>query len=306
MNPLSPLIKLEDPLFDHKKLEVFIKRDELIHPLISGNKWRKLKYNLLEFKQKNKKHLLSFGGAFSNHLLALAAACSEQDIKGTIIVRGDGPDPNNPTLRLANKMGINIQFTDRTNYKRRHDQDYQQELLEHYKADFLIPEGGTNLLALKGCAEIVDEIDFQLGRAADYITVSAGTGGTAAGLLSQCSNSKLQVFSALKGDFLEADILKLCDKNKQNLHVHKAFHFGGYAKHKPELISFINEFYEQHNILLDPIYTGKMFYGLLTEIREDKYPAGSSIVGIHTGGLQGNLGFNYRFGQKIPNPQIPV
>jgi len=306
MNPLSPLIKLEDPLFDQKKLEVFIKRDELIHPLISGNKWRKLKYNLLEFKQKNKKHLLSFGGAFSNHLLALAASCSEQDIKGTIIVRGDGPDPNNPTLRLATKMGINIQFTDRTSYKKRHDQDYQQELLEHYKADFLIPEGGTNLLALKGCAEIVDEIDFQLGKPADYITVSAGTGGTAAGLLSQSSNSKLQVFSALKGDFLEADILKLCDKNKQNLHVHKTFHFGGYAKHKPELVSFINEFYEQHNILLDPIYTGKMFYGLLAEIREDKYPAGSSIVSIHTGGLQGNLGFNYRFGQKIPNPQIPV
>ena len=306
MNPLSPLIKLEDPLFDQKKLEVFIKRDELIHPLISGNKWRKLKYNLLEFKQKNKKHLLSFGGAFSNHLLALAASCSEQDIKGTIIVRGDGPDPNNPTLSLATKMGINIQFTDRTSYKKRHDQDYQQELLEHYKADFLIPEGGTNLLALKGCAEIVDEIDFQLGKPADYITVSAGTGGTAAGLLSQSSASKLQVFPALKGDFLEADILKLCDKNKQNLHVHKTFHFGGYAKHKPELVSFINEFYEQHNILLDPIYTGKMFYGLLAEIREDKYPAGSSIVSIHTGGLQGNLGFNYRFGQKIPNPQIPV
>ena len=305
MKPLSPLVQIKHKLFDEKQLSVYIKRDELIHPLISGNKWRKLKYNLIEFKDQNKKHLLSFGGAFSNHLLALAAACSEHQINGSIIVRGDGPDPNNPTLQLAKKLGINIHFTDRSSYKKRHELSYQQEVLKQYQADYLLPEGGTNVLALKGCKEILSEVIFQLGQEPHYIAVAAGTGGTAAGILSNLGSTELHVFSALKGNFMEAEILNLCNHNKNKLKVLENYHFGGYAKHKSALVDFINAFYLEHQILLDPIYTGKMMYGLFDQIQQDQYAPGSTIVAVHTGGLQGNLGFNYRFGDLIPNPVIP-
>jgi 1-aminocyclopropane-1-carboxylate deaminase len=306
MKPLSPLVKLEHPLFDQKNITVYIKRDELIHPLISGNKWRKLKYNIAEFKAKNKKHLLSFGGAFSNHLLALSAACSVHKIKGSIIVRGDGPDPNNPTLKLAGKLGINIYFTDRSSYKKRYEASYQQEMLHKYQADYLIPEGGTNKQALKGCSEIVYELEHQLTKSPDYIAVSAGTGGTSAGILNACANSNLVVYPALKGDFMRDEILNLASMNTDRLTVLNEYHFGGYAKHKPGLIDFINQFYKDHRILLDPIYTGKMFYGLYDQIEKNYYPEYSTIVAIHTGGLQGNLGFNYRFGNLIPNPKISI
>lgn len=304
MLPLSPIQLLESELYTKKKLQVWVKRDELIHPLISGNKWRKLQYNLEAFKQLEKKHLLSFGGAFSNHLLALAAAAQKHQIKATIIIRGDGYDDHNPTLRLAREMGLNLVFIDRANYKKREDPAFQQQLMDQYQADFLLPEGGTNAWALKGCRTIVDEITFQLSAEPDFICVAAGTGGTSAGILEQTKQTKVLVFPALKGDFMEKTIRNISTTKLPAFQCFNQYHFGGYAKFKPELIQFINQFHQAHNILLDPVYTGKMFFGLEDLIQQDYFPEGSSIVAIHTGGLQGNLGFNYRFGNLIPSPEL--
>ncbi len=304
MLPLSPIQLLESELYTEKKLQVWVKQDELIHSLISGNKWRKLQYNLEAFKQLGKKHLLSFGGAFSNHLLALAAAAQKHQIKATIIVRGDGYDNNNPTLRLAQEMGLNLVFVDRASYKKREDPAFQQQWMDQHQADFLLPEGGTNALALKGCRIIVDEITFQLSGEPDFICVAAGTGGTSAGILEQTKQTKVLVFPALKGAFMEEAIRKISTTKLPAFHCFNQYHFGGYAKFKPELIDFINRFHQAHNILLDPVYTGKMFFGLEDLIQQDYFPEGSTIVAIHTGGLQGNLGFNYRFGNLIPNPEL--
>ena len=307
MLPLSPIQLLESELYTEKKLQIWVKRDELIHPLISGNKWRKLQYNLEAFKQLGKKHLLSFGGAFSNHLLALAAAAQKYQIKATLIVRGDGYDEHNPTLRLAREMGLNLVFIDRANYKKREDPAFQQQLMDQYQADFLLPEGGTNAWALKGCRTIVDEITFQLSAEPDFICVAAGTGGTSAGILEQTKQTKqtkVLVFPALKGDFMEKAIRNISTTKLPAFQCFSQYHFGGYAKFKPELIQFINQFHQAHNILLDPVYTGKMFFGLEDLIQQDYFPEGSSIVAIHTGGLQGNLGFNYRFGNLIPSPEL--
>lgn len=292
--------ELNGRFLEEKGVQLIIKREDLFFPKIPGNKWRKLKYNLA-FAQKNGfKHIVSFGGAFSNHLSALAKAGQLQDIKTTGIVRGEAPKELNATLLNAKADGMQLQFVDRASYKKyTHEQNWT-ELKSLYPEAYFIPEGGTNMLALKGCAEIIsDGIE-----AFDYLSCPVGTGGTIGGILCALNGQKkVLAFPALKGDFIRKDIDFHTNAYAQvvfnNYTVMDAYHFGGYAKHKPELISFITSFHQVHNIPLDPIYTGKMMYGLFDMIKKDYFPVGSTILAIHTGGLQGIAGFNQRFGTEL-------
>lgn len=275
---------------NNKSISLFIKREDLLHPLISGNKYRKLKYNLIEAKQQNKRTLLTFGGAYSNHILAVAAAGKEFKFKTVGVIRGEELIDNiseNPTLKRAQELGMVFDFVSRENYRNKNNPEFIQFLNSAYEDCFLIPEGGTNQFAIKGCEEILDENDEGF----DYICTSVGTGGTISGIIN-CSKpcQKVLGFPSLKGDFLQEDIRKFA--NKENWQLINEYHFGGYGKITKELIDFMNIFYEKHKIPLDPIYTAKMVFGVFDLIEKNFFPEKSKILLIHTGGLQGIEGMN--------------
>ena len=266
-------------------VKLFIKREDQIHLSISGNKYRKLKYNLIEAKKQSFKTLLTFGGAYSNHIAAVASAGNQFGFKTIGVIRGEeleGKINENKTLDFAAKCGMELKFVSREDYRNKDSRIFIEKLKENIDAFYLIPEGGTNALAIMGCEEILTESDFKF----NYICCSVGTGGTISGLIN-CSQSSQQVlgFSALKGDFLKDDISKFAIKNNWKLITD--YHFGGYAKINSELVSFINEFKQNSNIPLDPIYTGKMMFGIFDLIEKGYFPKGSKILAIHTGGLQG-------------------
>lgn len=287
----SPLQELVNADTRAAGIRLWIKRDDLIHPTVSGNKWRKLKYNLLEAQSQGFKSILTFGGAYSNHLYATAAAGYALDLHTVGIVRGDElADADNPTLTFCKDHGMDLHFVSRTEYRQRSDDAYLQELSGRFGHPFLIPEGGTTALALKGEAEMVSEIEDQLGGLPDYISTPAGTGGTAAGILS--AGCQVMAFAALKnGLFLGNDIQTLVAdyENRGSLVLLTDYHFGGYAKWKPELLAFMDQFKAEFDIQLEQVYTGKMFYGLFDLIKMGHFDRGASIVAVHTGGLQGLL-----------------
>ena len=287
----SPLQKLNDPLITKSGIKLWIKREDLIHQEVSGNKWRKLKYNILEAKKQGKKQLLTFGGAFSNHIYATAAAGKMFDI-GTIgVIRGED-DPQNPTLDFARQAGMKLHFISREQYRDKGHARFLQLLADQFGDFYLVPEGGTNVLALKGCAEIIDEIDLEF----DYICMACGTGGTLAGLLVGLDGVKNTIgFSALKGhhDWAKAIDSLTGDYNQRthsNYQIFNEYHFGGYGKFTPELADFIREFRDRNGMQLEPIYSGKMIYGLYDLILNGFFPKASRIVALHTGGLQGLKG----------------
>jgi len=277
--------------------QLFIKREDQIHPLVSGNKYRKLKYNLLEAKNQKRQTILTFGGAFSNHILATAVAGKLQNFKTIGIIRGDelGQDLSktlgtNSTLRAAYEHGMKFEFITRDAYRNKNTPHFLQKLQEKYPNFYLIPEGGTNELAVKGCEEILTEQDNQF----DYICLCVGTGGTISGVInSSKSHQKVLGFPALKGDFLAKEVRRY-SKEKHHWELINDYHFGGYAKYNDELIHFINWFKKETKIPLDPIYTGKMMFGIVDMIVNNKFKSGSKILVIHTGGLQGIDGFNQR------------
>ncbi len=281
---------------ENKTISLYIKREDLLHPYISGNKFRKLKYNLVQAKKEKKETLLTFGGAFSNHILAVAAAGKEKGFKTIGIIRGEelkDKIAENPTLQKAKDFGMVYEFVDREIFKERSSPKFIQQLTEKFGDFYLIPEGGTNELAIKGCEEILTETDEKF----DYICCSVGTGGTISGLIN-CSKNSQQVlgFPALKGVFLREDICKFVFKSNWDLIAD--YHFGGYAKVSIELILFINDFYQKHKVPLDPIYTGKMLFGVMDLINKNYFPENSKILVIHTGGLQGITGMNNLLKQK--------
>ena len=268
----------------------------MLHPYVSGNKFRKLKYNLTQAKSENKKTLLTFGGAFSNHILAVAAAGKEHGFKTIGIIRGEelkDKIAENPTLKKAQDLGMVFEFLDREIFREKRSPKFIQQLVEKFEDFYLIPEGGTNELAVKGCEEILTVTDEKF----DYICCAVGTGGTISGLIN-CSKNSQQVlgFQALKGDFLREDICKFVSKSNWDLITD--YHFGGYAKVSEELILFINDFYQKHKVPLDPIYTGKMLFGVMDLINKNYFPDNSKILVIHTGGLQGITGMNNLLKQK--------
>lgn len=278
-------------------VELYIKREDLLHPLISGNKFRKLKYNIEKAKENKKELLLTFGGAFSNHILATAAAGKENGIDTIGVIRGEELRNNyqgNQTLTRAEGLGMKFHFVDRELYRNKEDESFLRDLKAKFGDFYLVPEGGTNELAIKGCEEILtnsDKNDFA------YICCAVGTGGTISGIINSSEeNQQIIGFPALKGDFLSNDICKFVAK--KNWKIFSDYHFGGYGKVKPELISFLNEFYKETKIPLDPIYTGKMMFGIIDLIKKGYFPKNSKILAIHTGGLQGVNGVNTKLKKK--------
>ena len=271
-------------------VELFIRREDLIHSFVSGNKFRKLKYNLLEAQKQHHSNLLSFGGAFSNHIAALAYAGKEAGLKTIGIIRGEELCDQievNPTLHFAQQCGMIFEFVTREVYRNKTDADFIQKLKEKYSDFYLVPEGGTNELAIQGCQEILTADDVQY----DFVCTAVGTGGTISGVINSAfEGQKILGFPALKGDFLQKDICKFV-QNK-NWELINEYHFGGYAKVTEELIQFLNNFYNEYGIPLDPVYTGKMVFGVMDRIKQNYFPEHSKILLLHTGGLQGIDGMN--------------
>lgn len=298
--PIPENEQIHLPILKTKGVELFVKREDTIHPFVSGNKFRKLKYNIEEAKRQEKDTLLTFGGAFSNHIAATASAGKIAGFKTIGIIRGDelGKDlvktlSQNETLRNAYENGMQFKFVTRKTYRNKTSEEFINELKNEFGNFYLVPEGGTNALAVQGCEEILTNEDEKF----DYICCAVGTGGTISGLINSAKkHQKIIGFPALKGDFLVDEIKPFINKNEY-WSLQNEYHFGGYGKYTEELIRFINEFKEQTGILLDPIYTGKMLFGILDLVAKDTFPKNSKILAIHTGGLQGIAGVN----QKLKN-----
>ncbi len=290
---LEPLVSCSQTLF--------IKREDLLHPFVSGNKFRKLKYNLFEAQRINKKTLVTFGGAYSNHIAAVAYAGKQFGFESVGIIRGEeliNSFHENPTLKFANSQGMKFEFISRTAYRQRNDPSFIESIEKQFNNAYILPEGGTNELAVKGCEEILNEKD----RDFDYVGVSVGTGGTMAGLIrTVLPRQEVIGFSALKGTF-QVDILQKFDSGA-NFELLDSYCFGGYAKIDLQLIRFINEFKEITGIPLDPIYTGKMMYGIIDLLKKGYFSENSRILAVHTGGLQGIEGMNQLL-KKKNLPQI--
>jgi 1-aminocyclopropane-1-carboxylate deaminase len=287
----TPLQLLSDEVIQQAGISLYMKRDDLIHPEVSGNKWRKLKYNMSDAITNGHSTILTFGGAYSNHLYATAAAGKALGLQTIGVVRGENTaDRPSSTLLFCHQSGMQLFFVSRNEYRNRHDPGYIDELLERFGNPYFIPEGGSSTLALKGVGEMVIETEAQLGKKADYYAAAAGTGGTAAGILS--TRSDVLAFSALKGgDFLADDITALLSgyADTGRLQLETSYHFGGYGKWKPELLSFISDFRLRHGIQLEQVYTAKMMYGLYDLMRKGFFTPGQIVVAVHTGGLQGLL-----------------
>ena len=293
MNSISQKISLDLP----NGIELFIKREDLLHPIISGNKFRKLKYNIEEAKKSGNNTLLTFGGAFSNHILAVAGVGSEFGFKTIGVIRGEelaSKVNENPTLLKAKELGMDFYFVSRSVYQEKESESFVIELKDRFGDFYLIPEGGTNKFAIKGCKEILTEEDKQVF---SHVACAVGTGGTFSGLINS-SDEKQQLigFSSLKGAFLSDVIRNFAEKT--NWIINDDYHFGGYGKVTGELIHFLNNFYNQTAIPLDPVYTGKMVFGILEMIENGYFNPKSKILIIHTGGLQGIKGMNFALRKK--------
>jgi len=290
-NFVPPLQVISEPFVEEKGIKLYVLRTDLNNNEISGNKLYKLKYNLEEAKKQNKDTLLTFGGAFSNHIAATAAAGKSYGLKTIGIIRGEDAFALNPTLELAKKNGMQLDFVSRELYRDKNA--LMQFVNEKYtNAVYVIPEGGSNKLGVKGCREITNAINIPF----DYICAPCGTGATIAGIiLSLKEKQKALGFQVLKADgYIKSEVnnwLKEFDSEQNNWEVNEEYHFGGYAKLTPELKQFVSEFETKHNIPLDYVYTAKMMYGIFNLIQKNYFKPNSTIIAVHTGGLQGNKGF---------------
>jgi 1-aminocyclopropane-1-carboxylate deaminase/D-cysteine desulfhydrase-like pyridoxal-dependent ACC family enzyme len=284
-----PTIRVEDPLLKEAGVTLMINRQDLIHPYLSGNKWYKLKYNLIEAKKSGYKTLLTFGGAYSNHIYAAAAVGKIFGFKTIGVIRGEQCTPLNSTLSFASSCGMKLFYLSRQDYRRKHEPEIIQMLEEKFGNFYLIPEGGSNKLAVKGCSEIIQSIHNEF----DVICCACGTGGTIAGLICGLNGSRNVLgFSVLRGaDFLSRKVEKLVEsfsgKIFHNWQINYDHHFGGYARIDIRLINFIEQFEQNTRIPLDPIYTGKMMFGIYELVKQGFFLKGTKIIAIHTGGLQG-------------------
>lgn len=288
----SQLTQLNASLLKQKQIELWIKRDDLIHPVISGNKWRKLKY-ILDYTLNKEMHtIISMGGAYSNHLHALAFAGKKMQLKTIGFIRGERPEIISSTLKDAQNWGMELRFVTRSEYRELRKYKIQDDFPGLCKGEYWLPEGGSTDLALKGVGELVFEIEMKF----DVICAPCGTGTTIAGLIDSIPEHRtVYGFSALKGGgFLTENVESLSSKgklNKSNWSILLDYHFGGFAKRNNELLLFMKGFEKQHNIEIEPIYSGKMFYGLFDLIKRDFFNSGQKIIALHTGGLQGKRGY---------------
>ena len=288
--------KISIPILKQKQVSLYIKRIDKVHGSVSGNKWFKLKYNLIEAKKRGYNTLLTFGGAYSNHIVATSFAAKENGFKSIGIIRGEECLPLNSTLTSAKRNGMELHYVSRHDYRAKKSFNFLKKLKVQFGEFYLIDEGGTNEFAIQGSAEILGEHDIQ-----DYICCAVGTGGTIAGIIRSASSNQIVIgFPAVKGpNFLQVAIKGWT--SKKNWVLVNDYSCGGYAKINKSLLNVIDQFYKIHNIPLDVVYTGKMMTGILDLVSKDYFPKGSTILAIHTGGLQGNKGMSERLGIKLPS-----
>lgn len=286
-------------------LDFYIKRDDLIHPIVSGNKWRKLKYSIAKAEQNKNEAILTFGGALSNHLVATAAACKEVSLKSIGYVRGEELNQDsNPTLQQCADLGMELHFISREEYNLKSEKFYTDELHVEHPNVYIVPEGGASYYGIIGCSEIIGELPEDVSD----IFVSAGTGTTAAGLLmGSRSGQTIHIVSALKGEWMEEEVKKLLmyslfdeeavDELMQRAHFIYDAHCGGYAKTTPELVEFTQNVYQQTDLKLDPVYTGKSMLWIKQNWKQCS-PTGR-LVFIHTGGVQGSIFMQEKLGVNL-------
>lgn len=292
INTPTPEQPLTASWLENKAITLTLKRDDLIHPVISGNKWRKLVYALNDAKQNQVHHIVSFGGGFSNHLHALGYCCHQLNIKFTAIVRGDYTQNLSPMLRDLLAWKTDVKYVNRITYKKRNDRAYLKELKAQYPNSLIIPEGGSQQQALKGVAEIISELQQPY----DYIVAPVASGGTLAGLIegaaSYSPKTKILGIGVLKGQgYLEELVQGLLLDNQFNTvqwSINHDFHFGGYAKSTTELKEFCDDFLNQTQVKIEPIYSGKLCFAIKNLISNNYFPVNSRILVLHTGGLQGS------------------
>ena len=281
-------------------IQLYVKREDQIHPYVSGNKWRKLKYNFHEAIRLGHTKLITFGGAFSNHIHATAAAGFHCGLETIGMIRGEIVQPYNPTLQQAAEWGMRLIPVEREQYRRKEDPEYLKGLQKRFGSAYIIPEGGANTLAVKGVSEMTE-----ISEKFDYWCLSCGTGATMAGAISGLtSHNTVLGFPALKGgEYLRESIGKLVEQSGADQPARwdliTDYHFGGYAKINDELIKFILKFKSIHNIQLDPIYTGKLFFGVFDLIKSGFFPTKSKVLMVHSGGLQGIAGIEKKYGFKL-------
>lgn len=292
--------ELFSPLCAEKKVRLFLQRDDLLHPEVSGNKFRKLKYNIHRAIAGGYNTILTFGGAYSNHIAASAAAAKLSNLKSIGIIRGEEHQPLNVTLQTAVDNGMELHYISRSDYKLKAEPNFLNGIKKQFGEVFIIPVGGTNQLAIKGVAEIRANWNENF----DYVATPFGSGGTAVGIYSILTDQQhLIIFSALKGEGVGEEFLKVLSENelkdKGNWKMFTDYHFGGYAKVKRELVDFVNGFKKEHSIQLDLIYNGKMLFGLYDLIKKGYFPQETKLLAIHTGGVQGNKGMEERLGLAL-------
>jgi 1-aminocyclopropane-1-carboxylate deaminase len=299
--PKIPLQRIENEITSSHKIHLYVLRLDTIDFYAGGNKYFKLKYNLEEAKKQGFSKLLTFGGAWSNHLAAVAssgwqeavAGGSKEQPKMIFVIRGEEPKQYSETLRFCKEKGTHLHFVSREEYKRKTESSFIEELKTKFGDFYLLPEGGSNTLAVKGCKEIVDLVNIDF----DVICCPVGSGGTFTGIVSGLKQEQTALgFVALKGgDYLEEVITDLAGSplhhGGQRGSLLHDYHFGGFAKTTPELLRFKKEFEKQFGFELDYIYTAKMFYGIFDLMKKNYFSEGSTIVALHTGGIQGNKGF---------------
>lgn len=288
----SPLIKINDPRLAQYPLELWLKRDDLIHPVLSGNKWRKLKFILQQALALKADTIVSMGGAYSNHLHALAFVGQQMGLKTVGLVRGEVLSTLNPTLQDLRAWGMELKFVSRTEYRKLRDYQHWKALPGLKPGQYWLPEGGAVTLALQGIAELVAEIN----QPDAVLCVPCGTGTTLAGIIASSSPSNTILgFSALKGaDFLTEEVKRLLPAGEplNNWSINQDYHCGGFGKTTSQLLDFMAQFERATGILLDPVYTGKMLLGIYDLLAKGYFKGHQRIIAVHTGGLQGRRTLN--------------
>lgn len=286
----TPIVEIREESIKEGGLRLLIKREDLNHKHISGNKWWKLKYNLARAQELGHETLLTFGGAYSNHLYAVAAAARELGMNSIGIVRGEETQPLNPTLNFVTQQGMVLHYLARAQYREKSGEAVLQDLQNRFGSFYLIPEGGTNDAAIRGCCEL--GYMLQAEASFDYLCLPVGTGGTLAGLVKQLRPQQEAIgISVLRnGGFLVGEVLRwLPPDHPARWRIETRFDFGGYAKSTPELKSFIERMRANHQLPLDPVYTGKAMFALFAMMEAGYFRSGSTVLMIHTGGLQGSF-----------------
>jgi 1-aminocyclopropane-1-carboxylate deaminase len=284
------------------KNEIYIKRDDLIHPIVSGNKWRKLKQNISFFKSSDFAGIISLGGAYSSHILSLSFLCFKQNIPCVLIIRGEEPKEKNEILLQCLKFRASLHFCSRREYS---DSEWVSNFIKNsYPFFFHIPEGGANKYGINGCKDIIKELNIDF----DEIYCEVGSGATLAGISSALRTDQivkgivvLKGASEIKKDIVNNYSTETGGQLLNNFILMHDYHFGGYAKFNQTLVNFMRDFRIKTGIKTDPIYSGKLFFGLVDHLRNNPSLSNKKIIALHSGGLSGIPGYEKRYGIKIFN-----